>query len=163
MRRVKLVGEFTACLMGNRRDHIKREHGGALVETALTMPLLLILLLGAAEFGMASYAAIEVENAALAGVHYGAHSAAAAGDITGIQTAATNDAPNITLGTTTVSHSCICSDGSASTCQPTDCSASHIETILKVQTQTAFHPGVNVPGFPGSFTLYGQAVEKVMQ
>lgn len=149
--------------MKNRTLQIKREHGGALVETALTMPIFLVLLAGAAEFGMASYASVEVENAALAGAQYGVQSASTSGDTTGIQTAATNDAPNIVLGATTVSHSCICSDGSASTCLSTDCSSSHIETILSVQTQTSFNPGIRVPGLPASFTMYGHAIQKVMQ
>jgi Flp pilus assembly protein TadG len=149
--------------MGKCCERLNGDQGGALVEMALTIPLLLALLLGAAEFGMASYAAVEVENAAMAGVQYGTSSPNASGDITGIQNAAANDAANITLGTTTVSHTCICANGTTSTCLPTDCTGSHPETILKVQTQTTFTPGINVPGFPTSFTIYGQAVQKVLQ
>jgi len=163
MKRTKLSGWCTAGPVRKRWSRIQGEHGGALIETALAMPIFLVLLLGAAEFGMASYAAVEVENAAAAGVQYGTQSPAYDADTTGIQTAATNDAPNITLGTTTVSHTCICSNGSASTCLSTDCSTSHMETILKVQTQTTFTPGMKVPGFPSSFTIYGQAVQKVME
>jgi Flp pilus assembly protein TadG len=141
----------------------REENGQALIETALTLPLLFLLLLGAVEFAMASYASIEVTNAALAGVKYGTQNSGAAGDTTGIQNAAALDAPNITLGTTSSSLSCICSNGSASTCQPTDCSTSNIETILTVQTQATFNPGFNFPGLPTSFTLHGRAVQKVMQ
>jgi Flp pilus assembly protein TadG len=142
---------------------IKGETGGPMVETALAMPVLVIMLVGATEFGMAMYSAIEVSNAAMAGVQYGAQSASTSGDVTGIQTAAALDASNITLGTTNVSHTCICSDGTASTCLSTDCSTSHIETILTVQTQTTFNPGFRLPGLPTSFTIHGQAVQKVMQ
>ena len=88
---------------------------------------------------------------------------ATAGDTTGIQTAASNDAQNLTLGPTTVSKSCICSDGSASTCLPTDCSSSNIETILTVQTQATVDPGFYLPGFATTYTLQGQAVQKVLQ
>jgi Flp pilus assembly protein TadG len=161
--RAKLLVRFAACRFGNRLGQAMGDQGNALVEAALIMPLFMALLLGAVEFGMASYAAVEVENAALAGVQYGTQSPAYDGDVTGIQTAAANDAQNIVLGTTTVSHSCICSDGSASTCLSTDCSTSHMETILTVQTQTTFHPGFTVPGFPASFTISGQAVQKVME
>lgn len=142
---------------------IKKTEGGAFVETAFTMPILFALLVGAVEFGTATYAAVEVSNAAMAGVQYGAQSASTSGDTAGIQAAAANDAPDITLGTTSVSHSCICSDGSASTCLSTDCSTSHIETILTVQTQTTFNPGFHLPGLPTSFTIHGQAVQKVLQ
>ena len=141
----------------------KQETAQALIETALSLPLLMLLLVGAVEFARVAFASIEVSTAAMAGVQYGAQTAATAGDTTGIQTAATNDAQNITLGTTTVSHSCICSNGSASTCLPTDCSTSNIETILTVKTQASFDPGIHVIGLPKTFTLYGQAVQKVLQ
>lgn len=59
--------------------------------------------------------------------------------------------------------SCICSDGSASTCLRTDCPTSHIEEILSVQTQTTFDPLIHLPGLPMTFTLHGQAIQKVLQ
>ena len=142
---------------------IKDEKGGSLIELALAVPILVLILLGTAEFARVEYAGIEVSNAAMAGVQYGAQDAKMAADITGIQTAASNDASNITLGTTNVSTSCICSDGSASTCLPTDCSGSNIETILTVQTQTTFDPLIHLPGLPTTFTLTGQAVQKVLE
>ncbi|HEY1581192.1 MAG TPA: TadE/TadG family type IV pilus assembly protein [Terracidiphilus sp.] len=142
---------------------LRAEGGGAIVETALMMPVLITMLLGAAEFGTAAYTAIEVSNAAMAGVQYGAQTAATSGDTTGIQNAASKDAPDIALGTTSAFHTCICSDGSPSTCLSTDCSTSHIETILTVQTQASFHPGFTIPGFPATFTIRGHAVQKVMQ
>lgn len=72
-------------------------------------------------------------------------------------------APDVTLDPTTVSKSCICSDGTASNSAPTSFSGSNIETILTVQTQATFDPGIHLPGFPGSFTLHGQAVQRVLQ
>jgi Flp pilus assembly protein TadG len=141
----------------------RSRRGNALVETSILLPVLATLLIAAYEIGAAAYTSTEVSNAALAGVQYGAQTAATAGDTTGIQTAATNDAPNISLGTTTVSHSCICADGSASTCLPTDCSGSAIITILTVKTQATFRPLIHMPGIPSSFTMYGQAVQKVLQ
>lgn len=139
------------------------EKGQALIELALSLPILFVILIGGAEFARATYASIEVSDAALAGVKYGAQSPTAAGDTTGIQTAASNDAQDITLDTTNVSKACVCSNGSASTCSPTDCSGSNIETILTVQTQTTFDPGIHLPGFATTYTLSGQAVQKVLQ
>jgi hypothetical protein len=135
----------------------------ALVETALVLPVLSILLIGATEFALVAYAAIEVSNAAKAGVQYGAQNGATASDTSGIATAASNDAANVTGLTTTSSYSCICSDGSASTCQPTDCPNSHIEEILTVNTQTSYHPPIALPGFSGPYTLKGQAIQKCGQ
>jgi Flp pilus assembly protein TadG len=141
----------------------KSRQGNALVETSILLPVLATLLIAAFEIATAAYTSVEVQNAALAGVQYGVQSAATAGDTTGIQTAAANDAPNITLGTTNVSHSCICANGSASTCLPTDCTGSTIITILTVQTQATFTPVIHMPGIPSSFTMYGQAIQRVMQ
>jgi Flp pilus assembly protein TadG len=141
----------------------RAEKGQALVELALSFPILVILFVGAAEFARVVYASIEVSNAAMAGVSYGAQNPSTAGDTTGIQNAVSNDALDLTLGTTSVSKSCICSDGSASTCLPTDCSTSNIETILTVQTQATIDPGVHLPGFSTTYTLHGRAVQKVLQ
>ena len=148
------------------RVQTKAEEGSSLVELALTMPILLLLVLGAAEFGWVAYAAIEVANAARAGVSYGCQTSATAGDIAGIQNTAAADAPDITLGTTTVTTSCICSNGNAAAggCgSPTACPGSEIETILTVQTQATVIPLIRVPGIPTSLTLHGQAVQKVLQ
>ncbi len=150
---------FIPRLLGRARN----EKGQALVELALSFPILIMIFVGAAEFARVVYASIEVSNAAMAGVSYGAQSPTTAGDTTGIQNAVANDAQDIALGTTAVSKSCICSNGGASTCLSTDCSGSNIETILTVQTQATIDPGVHLPGFATTYTLHGQAVQKVLQ
>lgn len=139
------------------------EAGQALVETALVFPLLIIILVGGAEMARVAYAAIEVANAAHAGAQYGAQNGNAAGDTTGISMAAGNDAANLTGMTTTSSYTCICSDGSASTCQATDCTNSQIEQILTVNTTVTYDPVIHLPGLPTSYTLKGQAIEKCSQ
>jgi Flp pilus assembly protein TadG len=149
------IWRFLAGLRNDRAD--------ALIETAILLPLLMTILVGAVDLAMAAYTSIEVSNAALAGVQYGVQSAATAGDTTGIQTAAANDARNITLGPTTAIKSCICADGSASTCKSTDCSGSQIETILTVQTQATYSPFLPIYGRRPSFTLHGSAIQKVLQ
>jgi Flp pilus assembly protein TadG len=144
----------------------KTEMGSALVEFALTGSVLIVLVSGAAEFGWVTYAAIEVANAARAAVSYGCQTSATAADTVGIQNTAIKDAQDITLGTPTVTSSCICSNGNAASggCgSPTACPGSEIETILTVQTQATVTPTVRIPGLPPSFTLHGQAVQKVLQ
>jgi len=140
-----------------------RESGQALVETALIFPLLVAVLIGAAEFARVAYAAIEVANAARAGAQYGAQSGYTASDTTGIATAASKDAANVTGLTTTSSYACVCSDGGASTCANTDCANSHIEEILTVNTQATIDPLIHVPGLPHTYTLKGQAIQKCVQ
>jgi Flp pilus assembly protein TadG len=163
---MKLFGTFGRCAWLTVRLSILRlkdRSGQALIETALSVPFLLIILFGIYEFASMTYASIEVTNAALAAVQYGAQDASTAADTTGIQNAAENDAGNLTLTSVTASRSCICSNGSASTCLSTDCSTSNIETILTVKTQATFTPAIQFPGLPASFPLNGLAVEKVLQ
>lgn len=144
---------------------LRSERGGALVETAVTLPLLSLLLLGASEFGLVDYEAIEVTNAAKAGAQYGAQGSRYTGDTTGIQNAAAADAPNITLGTTTASTSLVCSDGTTPLSGPpvTCASGVAIETVLTVQTQATFNPVIHIPFVTPSFTLHGQASQRVLQ
>ncbi len=146
-----------------RRTRIVEERAQALVELGLTLPVLAVLLLGAVEFARAAYTGIEVSNAAKAAAQYGAQNSTTAADTTGMQTAATNEAPDISLGTTTVSTSYICSDGSSTTGTPPTCSSATVETILTVNTQATFTPLIHIPGLGGAFTLHGQAIEKCLQ
>ncbi len=138
------------------------ESGQALIETAITLALLVVILLGAAELGSIAYAAIQVVNAAKAAVQYGDQNHRSASDVTGMQTAAALEAPALTDLNTVVSHSCICSDGSASTCALTDCPNSIIEETLQVQTSASFTPFIHLPGLPSTLTLNGQAIQKVL-
>ena|SRR5579863_8636545 len=140
------------------------ETAQALIETSIAVALLVPLTIGAAEFARLAYAGIEVSNAARAAVQYGAQNGSTASDTTGIQTAAAIDAADIaTTLTTTVATSCVCSDGSASTCQNTDCPNSHIEETLSVTTATTVDPMIHLPGIPRTITLHGLAIQKVLQ
>jgi Flp pilus assembly protein TadG len=153
----------TACLvMRACLKKLKADRGQALIELALTVPLFALLLFGSLEIGKVIYASIELSDAAMAGVQYGTRSPTAAADTGGIQNAAAADAANLTINTN-VSRSCVCSDGTASTCQPTDCSGSNIETVLTVQTQATIDPLIHVAGLPNTFTVQGQAIQKVLQ
>jgi Flp pilus assembly protein TadG len=144
-------------------SRIRGDKGNALLELALSVPILVLLLLGAVEFAQVEYASIEVSNAALAGVQYGAQDATTAADTTGIGNAAAADAPNITLSPTTATQACICSNGSASNCTATACPGSNPETILTVTTQATINPIVHVPGLPATYTVQGQAIQKVSE
>lgn len=149
------------------RAHGSDETGQALVETALVVPVLLVILLGAAEIARIAYAAIEVSNSAKAGAQYGAQNRKAAQDTPGIQNAAANDAADLTGLTTTPSLVCTCSD---TTYVPTNCSdnttcSSHNtynEVTLTVTTSATYTPVFHTAAFPGSIVLNGKAVQKVL-
>jgi Flp pilus assembly protein TadG len=126
--------------------------------------MLLTLILGAAEFARVSYGAIEVTNAARAGVAYGSQNGGTASDSAGITWAATHDASNLPgLTVTNISLSYICSNGTASTGLNTDCANSHIEETVTVNTQVVMDPLIHLPGLPTTYTLKGQAVQKCLQ
>lgn len=145
------------------RQASRGTRGQALIEAALTLSVLLLLMLGAAEFGKVTYAAIEVSRAAKAGVQYGSASNTTATDTTGIDDAAAYEAPNVPNLTTTSSVSCSCADGALSTCLNTDCSGSSIVLTLTVRTTAVYDPGIHIPGLPSTYTLHGIAVQKVLK
>lgn len=141
------------------------EHGGALAETALTLPMLAVLVFGAAELTRVAYTSLEVTSAAKAGVSYGAQTGGDSGDTTGITYAAQNDGANIpTLTVTSVGSSYACSDGSAmGTSLNTSCTSSHLEQTLTVQTQAVLNPLIYLPGLPKQYTIVGKASQLCLQ
>lgn len=142
------------------QDRGSQETGQSLVELAITIPLLLLIVLGVVEFGQVAYTSIELSKAAMAGAQYGAQNGFTAADSTGIQGAASASAPNLAGLTVTSTFSCVCSDGTASTCQLTDCPNSHIEETVSVKTQYSMQPIIKLPSFASTFTLSGSASQR---
>jgi Flp pilus assembly protein TadG len=154
---------------------LKRDEGQALVETALSMTLFFLIMLGAVEFGQFAYVAVEVGNAAKSGAQYAAQSGATAADLAGIQTAAQNEystPASLTLVSPTSSsgYACNCSGSTASvSCSnnslstPTCGAGSALEVTVSVQTQVTYTPGIHIPGFSGPYVIHGIAKQKVLQ
>lgn len=145
------------------RSLLADERGQNILEFAFFVPVILLLLVGAIEIGRLAYLSILVNNAAHAGVQYGAQSLATASDNTGMQNAALNDGQNISGLTAAASHYCSCADGSSSSCQPTDCAGSHRLVYVQVNTTGQFHSLFAYPGLPSSYTVTGEAVMRVAQ
>lgn len=141
------------------------ERGGALVETALTLPLLLMMIAGAAEFSRVAYASLEVVSAAKAGVSYGAQTGGTTSDLAGITYAAQNDAANVTsLQVTSATSSYSCSDGTPVTGALNQaCANSHLQQTLTVATQATIDPIIHLPGLPTTYTIQGQASQLCLQ
>ncbi len=141
--------------------------GGALVELALVVPVFVALLLGAAEFARLAYASIEVSNAARAGVAYGSQSSTTASDISGMQTAATNDGANVTGLSATATEFWTCSGSTVPYTQlssPPTCTGTgnHLLNYVQVTTTATVNPLIHVPGLPTTFTLHGLAIMRVL-
>src|SRR5947209_4771894 len=89
------------------------ERASSIVELALLVPIFSAVLVGAAQFGLLCYSAIELSEAARAGVAYGSQSAGKASDTAGMQTAAINAAPNISGMTATATQFWACSNAAS--------------------------------------------------
>jgi Flp pilus assembly protein TadG len=145
------------------RRATRSQAGAALVEFALLVPVMILLLVGLIECGRFAYYSILVANAARAGAQYGAQNLVTADDAAGMRLAALNDAQNVSGLTATATHSCQCADGSASTCQATDCPTSHRLLYVQVNTAGTYPSLFRFPGLLGTLNVTGQAVMQVDQ
>ena len=76
----------------------KSKRGGAMVEFALTLPLLLMLCMGATDFGRLFYHAVVVANSAYVGSFHGAQRFSTAGQFPIMELKAEEEAANIIAG-----------------------------------------------------------------
>lgn len=150
----------------------RTDNGQALVELALSLPVLVLLLLGAVEFGRFAYLAIELTNAAKAAAQYGAQNSVTGVDVSGMQALAAQDAPEVTAQctnfTTTIgSQSCACVTGGAagaySSGACTSACGGYVVQRLTINTSAQCTPLFYPQGFGGTLTLSGQAVQEVMK
>jgi Flp pilus assembly protein TadG len=134
-----------------------RERGASLVEFALMIPFLALLLLGVIDFGRAYYVSVEVNNAASTGALYGTQNYT---DITGMQNAATGDAPDVSGIAAVATYGCECYDGTHPslncTSQPSPCSV-NVVNYVQVTTTATYKPIFPWPGIPSSLTMTGSA------
>lgn len=173
------------------KHFLRKDSGSALVELALTVPMLMLMMIGAAELGRMAYYAIEVQNAARAAVAYGSQGLNTAADSSGMTTAADNEAKNMGNLTVTATQSCVCqtivastgavSDGSqqsAATCSGTTATIATTCTTTTAGDYTNIVNYVNVTttatvntmfnfrwlglGIPSSYTLSGYAQMRVL-
>ena len=144
--RLKHRGKTRQCLGG--------ESGQALVELALTIPIMLLLLLGAAELARVAYAAIEISNAANAAAQFATQNPSTMNNTDGITLAAQADAANlhgVTAEPIGKTHSC--SDGSAYV--DSTCATGIALTAVTIRTSVTFDPLIHLPFLPSTFTLHG--------
>jgi Flp pilus assembly protein TadG len=109
--------------------------GTATVEFALIAPLLLLFLAGVLDYTMVIRMAIAATDAARAGAAFGSLSTANAGNLTGMQTAAINAAPDVTGLTATAAKTCQCSNGTTVSCSGGTCATGPVRTYVTVTVQ----------------------------
>ncbi len=128
-----------------------------MVEVAALTPVLVVVLLGAADLSRVYYLSIALNNAARAGVQYGVQNSTTAANTSGMQTAAANDASGISGISTTASEYCQCPTGAAFSCSTSN-SCSDKRVYVKVVTSATFTTLFNYPGIPHTVSLTSQAV-----
>jgi Flp pilus assembly protein TadG len=159
--------------MNNHRSNNKalevcRRHwalrGQSYVELAFALPVLVLILVVAADFGRLFYTYVEVINAARAGAQYGSNSVITAADATGMKAAATQDGANVPNLTVTANQ-CTCGTATASIpkCASTFCANDPQGNYVVVNAQAPFSTITKYPGVPSSVTLKSQAVMQVQQ
>ncbi len=159
-----------------KRGDLRKDAGQALVETALSFSVIILLLLGAVELGSMAYAAIEMANAARAAPQFacmggGSFISNANGQLSpntaGMLNAAEADAPQVynlnpSAFTLSASMTCKCANGGTSTCTEGDCVDSFMLVTVTAQTQTTFKPLIHLSSLGPTFTLNGQSVQEVL-
>jgi Flp pilus assembly protein TadG len=133
----------------------KSENGGALVELAVVLPILILIAVGVMDYGRVYYTSITVVNAARAGAEWGAY---------GMTGSMTNDAKiqsfaqleGAEAGTINVtsSHVCRCSpNGSATSCT-TSCGGYGNPQVYVTATATkTVSLLLRYPGLPATITI----------
>jgi Flp pilus assembly protein TadG len=144
----------------------RSDDGGALVELALVLPVLVLVFVGTIDFGRVFYTSQALTDAARAGVQYGALNPARSADSAGMKAAA-ESATNVTGIVATPSRTCQCASDAgvfspttptANDCtspQAVSCPGGHLVvtvTVVTTKTFTTIMSG-GLPGFMQSMNL----------
>ena len=142
--------------------------GGAMVEFALTFPLLLLLCLGATDFGRLFFHAVTIANAAATGAFYGAQNNVNFSKYTMMANRVTEDAKNLTSVTASAASFCEC-PGSPPT--PISCGQAtnrlacrdygYPRAYVRTTATHTFQTIVNYPGIPHEVKLDRNAFMRV--
>lgn len=141
----------------NAKRFLNGNSGQSLIETALTLSLLILLLAAAVDFGRGYYLLVELKSAAHAGAVYGSQYPT---DTTGMQTAAASNAPDLANNsfTKTATWGCECDSSQATTagtnsCTTPSCSGGNLVYYVTVTTGATYSPILPWPGIPKTMTL----------
>ncbi len=147
----------------------KAERGQSILEAALVAPILMFILLAVVEAGRMMYLSVALEHAADAAAEYGA-TTTTDGDLTGMQSAATNDVQSSGLFNklypsnafaSTATNFCQCANGAATSCTSNNCASGEFAVFVQAKTAATYATLVKYPGLPAAFTMSAQATLRV--
>lgn len=124
---------------------MKSGRGFAIIEFALITPLMLLLVAAVVDFTLLMRAAIAVGDAARAGAQFGSLSTTNASNISGMQAAALNAAPDIPNLTASAAKVCQCSNGTTVNCSGGTCPSGPVRTYVQVTVKTSVPPIFSYP------------------
>ncbi len=137
------------------RHHLKSEaRGAAMVEFALAVPLLLLLTMGAIDFGRAFYQSVTISHAAETGAVYGAQNNITSGHDTEMVQRARDDAADVGTVTVTSTRVCKCPNGTVVDCVTGTCTGYGAPRVyVSCQVEKNFNVLTNFPKIPDMFTV----------
>ncbi len=152
-------------MLGNKtRWHrrLKSRSGTFIVEFAIQMPLLMLIMVGAADFSRVFYHSITVANASGVGSFYGSESNIQAANFTMIKILAENDAKNLTGLTVTPSLYCDCPDGTAVDCITGTCGTYGSPRVYaRTEVEQTFRLFIPWPGVPDPVHISAATLTRV--
>lgn len=135
-------------MLRTARKAAKADDGGAAVEFALILPILILMLAGIADLGRMVYVRSVLESAARAGAHA---SFADPSDSTAIETAVSTAITASGITNTVIpssSQACECSNGTAVNCSSGTCATGSVRHYVTVTATTTYTPMVNITNLP---------------
>lgn len=145
------------------KSFYRRDEGAIVVEFALVIPVLVLLLIGAVDFGRLAVVGVAISSAAKAGAQYGAQSTATSVDTIGMRLAAEKDFNLSRLGTVSVNArwECRCPSNEAVTsCTVPTCTGADPTPRVYVQVQSTRSVALllHYPGLPTTVSVVRRVV-----
>jgi Flp pilus assembly protein TadG len=135
--------------LGAVRRFIRERKGSAAIELAMVTPMLILVLLGAYDFGRVFHMSVAVTAAAHTGAHWGSQSMTKVTDTAGMRNAAETHTPGMGI-TATASTECRCVETLVAC--GTAC-GTPLRTYAVVTATRTFTTIVNYPGIPNNIVL----------
>ena len=137
----------------------RSELGSGIIEFAVALPVLVLLVIGIADFGRMFFTGIAVANAARAAAEYGASKVSPnSGDTALINQAGRDEAGDVGSLLVTSERFCRCPDGTIPACEGA-CPApsTWVEVFVKAKAQKTINLIIGYPGIPQTLTFRDSA------
>ena len=138
---------LTGRLHSHKRSFLRESYGSSMLETAVMIPVLVLLLVGAVDYGRGFYAAIEVSSAAESAAMYGTSKPT---DTAGMVSMAKLDAKDVSTLNVNAAYGCECADGTGAvvSCVSAIVCSNNAVRYVDVWTTAVYTPLLPYPAIP---------------